>query len=137
MKYLRLVLPAAVVLAAAVVFAVPAQAQEQQQAPAAVDSNQFYVGDWDFSAQTRDSSVSGVWRINYANGRFTGIVARPGQPPSPIRSFTLRDMRNFTLSVDFNSETWTFTGHLDNAHNITGSVSTRGGIGRLRAQKRG
>jgi len=117
--------------------AAPARAQDtaRTQTPG-VDSAQMYVGDWDFTVGRRDSSISGVWRINYANGRFTGIVARPGMPVAPISSFTLRNGREFVLTVDFNGEVWTFSGRLENARNITGTLSTHGSIDRLRAQKR-
>jgi hypothetical protein len=137
-----------------------ASAQDPQPAPApaaaapaapAVDSNLLWTGDWDFSAQMRDSTYDGVWRINYANGQFTGTVAlvqatantsggsmRIGLPPAPVSTMTVRDhFRNFQLTVFFNGESFTFSGHLDNPTRITGSLSTRGGIGRLRAQKRG
>ncbi|MFI5280349.1 MAG: hypothetical protein ACHQU1_07630 [Gemmatimonadales bacterium] len=137
-----------------------AVAQEPQPAPApaaappaapAVDSNLLWTGDWEFSAQMRDSTYDGVWRINYANGQFTGTVAliqatnnttgntyRTGLPPAPVSAMSVRDhFRNFQLTVYFNSESFTFSGHLDNPTRITGSMSSRGGIGRLRAQKRG
>ena len=138
--------------------AVPAWSQEPAPAPAppnpapsapAVDSNMLYVGDWDFTAELRDSTVEGAWRINYANGRFTGVVAlasitphsgasvRPGLPPSPISSMSVRDhYRNFTLTAYFNNESYVFSGHLDNPRTVTGTLSIRGGIGRLRALKR-
>jgi hypothetical protein len=123
------------------VLAAPARAQDTTKAappaPApGVDSAQMYVGDWDWTVSRRDSTVTGVWRINRANGRFTGIVARPGTPTVPISSFTLRNGREFTLTADINGETWTFSGRLDNARNASGTLSTRGGIDRLRAQKR-
>ena len=106
-------------------------------APAAVDSNALWAGDWDFTIQLRDSTIGGGWRINYIAGHFTGIVARPGLPPSPVRSFTLRGTKDMTLAVDWNGELYTFTGHLENPRNISGTVSAHGGIGRLRATKRG
>lgn len=106
-------------------------------APAAVDSNTLWAGDWDFTMQLRDSTIGGGWRLNYVQSRFSGIVARPGLPPSPIKSFTLRGARDMTMTVDWNGEIYTFTGHLENPRNITGTISGRGGIGRLRAQKRG
>lgn len=137
-----------------------AVAQEPQPAAAppaapaatpAVDSNMLWTGDWDFSAQTRDSTFEGTWRINYSNGQFTGTVAmiqatanmsgntsRLGFPPAPVSAMSVRDhFRNFQLTVYFNGESYTFSGHLDNANRITGSLSSRGGIGRLRAQRRG
>ncbi len=104
----------------------------------AVDSNALWAGDWDFQIQLRDSTIGGGWRLNYVDGHFSGIVARPGVPPSPIRSFIVRpNGRDMTLSVDWNGEEYVFSGHLENVRNITGQVSFRGGIGRLRAQKRG
>jgi hypothetical protein len=107
-------------------------------ARAAVDSNTFFAGDWDFQIQMRDSTIGGGWRLNYVDGHFSGIVARPGVPPSPIRSFVVRpNHRDMTLTVDWNGEEYVFTGRLENARNITGQVSFRGGLGRLRAQKRG
>jgi len=124
------------------VLAAPAWAQDTTKAaPAAApapgaDSAQMYVGDWDWTAGTGDRLVSGVWRINLASGRFTGIVAQPGVPVTPIGSFTLRNGREFTLMCDFNGETWTFSGRLDNARNVSGTLSRRGGMDRLRAQKR-
>jgi len=119
----------------------PLLAQDSAKAPApapapGVDSAQMYVGDWDWTAGAGDRLVDGVWRINYANGRFTGIVARPGIPTTPITSFTLRNGREFTLMCDFNGETWTFTGRLDNARNASGTLSRHGGMDRVRAQKR-
>ncbi len=137
-----------------------AVAQDSPPAPAppaappaapALDSNMLWTGDWDFSAQMRDSTYDGTWRIIYANGRFTGSVAmsqatsnlsgatyRTGLPPAPVSAMAVRDhFRSFQLTVYFNSESFTFSGHLDNPTRITGSLSTRGGIGRLRAQKRG
>ena len=134
-------------LALAVAFAgsraIPALAQETPPAappaaPAApaVDSNALWAGDWDFQIQLRDSTIGGGWRVNYVQGRFTGIVARPGLPPSPIRAFTLRTKRDMTLTVDWNGELYTFTGHLESPRTITGTVSAHGGIGRLRANKR-
>lgn len=124
--------------------ALPALAQEPAPpapppAPAASetpDSNLAFVGDWDFSAQSRDRTVEGMFRINYAGGRVTGVVATPGQPPVPIRSFVLRNARDFSMTCDLNGETWTFTGRLENPRNISGNLSTRGSIGRLRVQKR-
>ena len=46
--------------------ALPALAQDPQPAAApapaapAVDSNMMYVGDWDFTAQLRDSTIAGM-----------------------------------------------------------------------------
>ena len=117
----------------------PARAQDTTTAPApapAVDSALMYVGDWEWVAGSGERLVEGVWRLNYANGRFTGIVARPGIPTTPLGSFTLRNGREFTLTCDFNGEIWTFTGRLENARNVSGTLSRRGGIDRLRAQKR-
>jgi hypothetical protein len=131
------VLVAAVTCLALAGAAVPARAQDSARAAApGVDSAQMYVGDWDCSAGSGERAVEGVWRINYLNGRFTGIVARPGVPVAPISSFTLRNGREFTLIVDFNSETWTFAGRLDNVRRISGTLSRHGGIDRLRAEKR-
>ena len=131
--------------AAAGAFALPAQAQAPaaapaapaSAAPAAVDSNTLWAGDWDFTMQLRDSTIGGGWRLNYIQNHFSGIVARPGLPPSPIKSFTVRGSRDMTMTVDWNGEIYTFSGHLENQRNITGTVSGHGGIGRLRAQKRG
>ena len=134
--------------------AVPARSQEPAPAPPAptnpapaaapapappaapaVDSNGLWVGEWEYSAQLRDSTIDGLWRINYANGRFTGVVMIPGMPPSPISSMSVRDhFRNFSLTAYFNNDAFTFSGHLDNPRNVTGTLSIRGGIGRLRAQ---
>jgi hypothetical protein len=119
--------------------ATPVRAQDTTKALApapAVDSAQMYVGDWDWTAGNGERAVDGIWRINYANGRFTGIVARPGVPVAPIGSFTLRNGREFTMTVDFNGEAWTFSGRLDNVRNISGTLSRRGGMDRVRAQKR-
>ena len=128
-------------VATCAVLAAPARAQDTTKAPPAApapgaDSAQMYVGDWDWTAGTGERLVDGVWRINYANGRFTGIVARPGMPVTPISSFTLRNGREFTLICDFNGETFTFSGRLDNVRNASGTLSRRGGMDRLRAQKR-
>ena len=124
-----------------------ALAQEPQPAPAppvaapaapAVDSNDLWVGDWDFTAQANDAQMDGVWRINYANGRFTGVVAIPGHPPAPISAMTVRDhYRNFSLTAYFNGESYVFSGRLDNPRTVSGTMTIRGGIGRMRAQKRG
>ena len=118
---------AAVLLFALVGRAVPAWSQEPAPAPApaptspaqaaapaapaapAVDSNLLWVGDWDYTAQLRDSTIEGVWRINYTNGRFSGIAQRSGKPPAPISSITVRDhYRNITLTVYFDGESYTF-----------------------------
>ena len=123
-------------------------AQEPQPAPApapaapaapAVDSNTLYVGDWEFTAQQRERDVEGDWRINYSNGRFTGLVAIQGGPgTSPISQMTVRDhYRNFRITAYFNNEEYTFSGHLDNPVSITGTLETRDGIVRMRARKRG
>ena len=129
---------------AAALIVVSGRAQAQTPQPAAeparpaVDSNAMWAGDWDFQIQLRDSTIGGGWRLNYVDGHFSGIVARPGVPPSPIRSFRIgNNKRDMTLSVDWNGEEYVFTGRLENARNIQGQVSFRGGIGRLRAQKRG
>jgi hypothetical protein len=122
-----------------------ARAQDPQPAPAAaapaapaVDSNEMFIGEWEFTAQFRDSSVTGLWRINYAGGHFTGTVLMPGVPPSPINSMTVRDhFRNFSLTAYFNGDRFDFSGHLDNPRTVSGTMSTRGGMGRLRAQRRG
>jgi hypothetical protein len=118
----------------------PAQNRDAPPASAAAplaDSVAAFTGDWGFTIQFRDSTIGGGWRINHADGRFTGIVSRPGVPPSPIRSFSVRNGRDMTLSVEWKGEPYTFTGHLENPRNITGSVSYRGGTGQFRAQKRG
>jgi hypothetical protein len=118
----------------------PAAAAPATPAAPAVDSNELYVGEWDWTAQLRDSSISGLWRISYANGRFTGtvVLATPGMPPSPVSAMSVRDhFRNFSLTTYFNGDPFTFSGHLDNPRNVNGTMSTRGGMGRLRAQKRG
>jgi hypothetical protein len=141
----RLIVSLTVALVAAGSQAAVARAQTPEPAAAAaaparpaVDSNAMWAGDWDFQIQLRDSTIGGGWRLNYVDGRFSGIVARPGVPPSPIRSFTLRtNKRDMQLTVDWNGEEYVFTGRLENARNIQGQVSFRGGIGRLRAQKRG
>jgi hypothetical protein len=124
-----------------------AVAQDPQPAPAApaaapaapaVDSNALWEGDWDFTAQANDSQMDGVWRINDANGRFTGVVAIPGHPPAPISAMTVRDhYRNFSLTAYFNGESYVFSGRLDNPRTVSGTMTIRGGIGRMRAQKRG
>ena len=41
------------------------------------------------------------------------------------------------LVVDWNGELYTFSGHLETPRTISGTVSAHGGIGRLRASKRG
>ena len=129
------------VVAAALVGSRALLAQDAAAAPAPaaprVDSAAMWAGDWDFQIQLRDSTIGGGWRLNYVQGRFTGIVARPGLAPSPIRAFTLRGTRDMTLTVDWNGELYTFSGHLDTPRTITGTVSAHGGIGRLRASKRG
>jgi hypothetical protein len=118
----------------------PAPAAAAPAAPAApaVDSNELWVGEWEFTSQFRDSTVSGLWRINYGGGRFTGMVVIPGVPPSPISAMGVRDhFRNFSLTAYFNGDAFTFSGHLDNPRTVNGTLSTRGGMGRMRAQKRG
>jgi hypothetical protein len=145
--------PLAIVVAAAALSlcrAGLAAAQDPQPAPAAaappaapaapaVDSNTLYVGDWVFTTQLRERSVDGTWRINYGNGRFTGVVTIQGGPaPSPISQMSVRDrFRNVRITAYFNNEEYTFTGHLDNPVNISGTLQTRDGIWRMRAQKRG
>lgn len=137
MSRLRVLVSAAGTCLALAGSALPALAQDSARAAApGMDSAQMYVGDWDWSARRGDSTEVGVWRINFATGVFTGIVARQGVPVAPISSFVLRSGREFTLIVNFNGETWTFAGRLDNARNISGTLTRRGGIDRLRAQKR-
>jgi hypothetical protein len=133
----RLIVASALMLAALGSVSRAGYAQDAP-APAAVDSNALYAGDWDFTIQLRDSTIGGGWRLNYVQGRFSGIVARPGVPPSPVKEFTVREnsKRDMRLVVDWNGEEYVFTGRLENVRNITGTVSYRGGIGRLRAQKR-
>ena len=115
----------------------PAWAQDTAAARApGVDSAQMYVGDWEWTAGSGERLVDGVWRLNLVSGRFTGMVARAGISAAPISSFTLRNGREFTLMVDFNGETWTFAGRLDNVRRISGTLSRHGGIDRLRAEKR-
>jgi hypothetical protein len=138
---------AALLLLALVGRAVPAWSQEPVPAPTpaaapappaapAVDSNLLWVGDWDYTAQLRDSTIEGVWRINYTNGRFSGIAQRSGKPPAPISSISVRDhYRNITLTAYFDGESYTFSGHLDNPRTITGMLTTRG-MARFRAVKR-
>jgi hypothetical protein len=149
MTRIRLPLVAAAAALVLAGHAAPALAQDPQPAPAAapapapappaVDSNLLWAGDWDFQAQKRDATISGAWRLTYANGQFTGVVALEGMPPSPVRGVTIRNhFRDFELRVDFNSETYVFTGHLDNSYTINGTLSTMGGgLGRMRASKRG
>lgn len=126
------------VIALSVTGAGLARAQDPQPAPAAapaVDSNTIYVGDWSFSAGTRDSAIAGFWRIVYTNGRFSGVIQRTGQPPAPISSITVRDhYRNITITAFFNGESYTFSGHLDNPQTINGMLTTRG-MSRFRAVK--
>ena len=134
MRHKEVLLAAASCLALA--GAAPLRAQDTTKAPApGLDSAQLYVGDWDFTVGRRDSTISGVWRINYTNGRFSGIAQRSGKPPAPISSITVRDhYRNITLTVYFDGESYTFSGHLDNPRTITGMLTTRG-MARFRAVK--
>ena len=111
-------------------------AQDAAAPQANQDSMMLFTGDWDWTANLRDSTVSGAWRVNYANGRFTGVVTRPGMAPQPIKSFTVRG-RTFTLTADWNGDMYTFQGTLENPRNASGTFTTRGSLGRLRIQKRG
>lgn len=113
-----------------------AQSAPATVAPAPVDSGDMWVGDWDFTTQLGDQQVAGTFRVNYANQVFSGVIARPGFPVGPIKSFRLRNGREFQMEVEWNGEPYTFSGRLDNARRISGSVGFRGGIGRLRAEKR-
>ena len=137
-RSVRNVMAGAVVLAGLAGAAPQAQAQSAPAtvAPAPVDSGPMWVGDWDFTAQLGDQSIQGAFRVNYANEVFSGVVARPGFPVGPIKSFRLRSGREFLMEVEWNGEPYTFSGRLDNPRRISGTVGYRGGIGRLRAEKR-
>lgn len=127
--------------ALALLGAVSARAQDTTKAapPApAVDSNELWVGEWEFNAQFRDTSIAGLWRISYGGGRFSGQVLLERLPPSPISNMTVRDhFKNMSLTAYFNGDAYNFTGHLDNMRSVSGTLGTRAGIGRLRAQRRG
>lgn len=118
----------------------PAPAPAPAAAPAS-DSVDF-SGDWEWAAQSGDSVIQGVWRVNRApDGRYTGVVTRTGrgQPtPAPIRNFNPRGRRGFSMTVEFDGNMFTFQGQMEGAagRNINGTVSFRGGMGRLRAEKR-
>jgi hypothetical protein len=138
LRSVRNVLAGAVVVLGLSGRAMPVLAQSAPAtvAPAPVDSGDMWVGDWDFTAQLGDNNVAGTFRVNYANKVFSGVVARPGFPIMPIKSFRLRTGREFIMEVEWNGEPYTFQGRLDNPRRITGSVGYRGGIGRLRVEKR-
>ena len=111
-----------------------------EPSPASLDSAAF-IGDWEWAAQLQDAQLTGTFRINKGpEGRYTGVVTRqglPGNNNAPIRSFTIR-RRSFTLTAEFDGEMYTFQGQLEgNARrSVNGTMSTRGGMGRLRAEKR-
>jgi len=118
-----------------------AAAQEPVPAPApapAVDSNTAFIGDWDYTANVNDSQIEGAWRLNYANGRFTGSLVVPNNPPVPVSSVSVSNhFRNISITVYVNGEAYVFAGRLDNPQNINGTLTTRGGVGRMRARRRG
>lgn len=125
----------ALTAAALVAFTGTARAQDQQ--PAADPDSADFSGDWDWAAQLRDGTLSGSWRLTIGeNGRVTGVVTRSNAPSAPIRSFRVR-RRSFTMTVDFEGDLYTFQGTLEGPRSVNGSISYRGGIGRLRAQRRG
>ena len=119
----------------------PAPAPAPAPAAAAQDSVDF-SGDWEWGAQTNDTTMGGVWRINrQPDGRYTGVVTRTGgrpTSPAPIRSFNTRGRRGFSMTVDFDGVIYTFQGQLEGnaGRSINGTMNFRGGMGRLRAEKR-
>lgn len=107
---------------------------------ASLDSAAF-AGDWEWAVQIQDRQMSGTFRINRSpEGRYTGNVSRQGGSGgsnAPIRSFSIR-RRSFTLTAEFDGEIYTFQGTLEGSagRSVNGTISTRGGMGRLRAEKR-
>ncbi len=130
----------ALAAAALVICSGVARAQESQPAPPPPAANRDsvdFTGDWDWSAQLRDGTINGAWRLTRnESGRYTGVVMRENANSSPIRSFTVR-RRSFTMTVDFDSELYTFQGSLEGTRAVNGTLSFRGGMGRLRAERRG
>lgn len=110
--------------------AAPAASTSGRAVAGAVD----FTGDWDFTAQMRDASVTGSWRLSLTDAGYTGVVAS-SLGNSPIRSFTPRG-RSFTLTFEVNNEPYTITGVAETPQLINGSLSFRGGMGRLQARKR-
>lgn len=94
-----------------------------------------FSGDWDFTAQMRDNTVTGSWRLTRTDAGWTGVVASNLGSPSPIRSFSVRG-RAFTLTFEVNNESYTITGVAETAQTANGNLSFRGGMGRLQARRR-
>jgi len=94
-----------------------------------------FSGDWDFTAQMGDNTVTGSWRLTHTDAGWTGVVASSLGSAAPIRSFSPRG-RSFTLTFEVNSEPYTITGVAETAQTANGNLSFRGGMGRLQARKR-
>ncbi len=106
-------------------------------APAAVDSNQMWVGEWEYQLNWRDSTIEGTMRVNLSGTRFTGTVTRSGIPPAPFRSFSLsKNHKDMSASVDWNGQDVHFNGHMENPRSVTGQASMTGSFGRLIMRKR-
>lgn len=119
----------------------PAPAPPAAPAAAATDSVDLFVGDWEWAAQVQDRQMAGTFRVtkNTETGRYNGVVSRQGGSGganSPIRSFTVR-RRSFTMTAEFDGEIFTFSGQLENNGRAgNGNLNFRGGMGRLRVEKR-
>jgi len=94
-----------------------------------------FTGDWDFTAQMRDNSVSGTWRLSRTDAGYTGVVASSLGSNVPIRSFSSRG-RSFTLTFDIGNDNYSITGTAETPQTINGTLSFRGGMGRLQARRR-
>jgi hypothetical protein len=115
--------------------AAPAASATATAAATATADSVDFTGDWEFAAQLQGSTLEGVWRATYNNGRYSGIVAVAGKPTMPLASFTPSG-RRVTLSFEMNAEIYTIAATAENVRTANGTVTYRGGMGRLRAQKR-
>jgi hypothetical protein len=109
----------------------PAAAATAQTTAGVVD----FAGDWEFTAQMRDATVTGDWRLTRTDAGYTGVVASSLGRTSPIRSFSSRG-RSFTLTFEVDGEPYTITGTAETPQTANGSLSFRGGMGRLQARRR-
>jgi len=112
----------------------PATSAASAAAPTAATAPDF-TGDWEFTAQMRDNTVSGSWRLTRTDAGYTGILASSLGPSAQIRSFTSRG-RSFTLTFEVGNETYAITGVQETQQTIHGTLNFRGGIGRLQASRR-
>jgi hypothetical protein len=95
-----------------------------------------FTGEWEFTVNLPRGTLQGVWRISYADGRYTGVFQAEGQNPTPVRAFSVSGTR-FSMTVEMGADLYTFSGTAESARTINGAVNFRGGMGRLRAVRRG